>query len=135
MWDEILWLRQCVTVSQSSCSCILQTRFKMLLAISQMQVRVGMEGERALFGEPGSLGSSTRLCHAQENPRLCQSSPAGPRSWGSGVSGFVAIPCRGAGGWQWVLCRAGWFPAGRGETPQPCPSCPDHRVLCLEDVP
>lgn len=41
MWDEILWLRQCVTVSQSSCSCILQTRFKMLLAISQMQVRGG----------------------------------------------------------------------------------------------
>ncbi|NXY72266.1 ANKF1 protein, partial [Glareola pratincola] len=75
MWDEILWLRQCVTVSQSSCSCILQTRFKMLLAISQMQVRVGMEGERALFWEPGSPGSSTQMCHIQENTRLCQSCP------------------------------------------------------------
>lgn len=48
MWDEILWLRQCVTVSQSSCSCILQTRFKMLLAISQMQVRVSLPGEQSL---------------------------------------------------------------------------------------
>lgn len=48
MWDEILWLRQCVTVSQSSCSCILQTRFKMLLAISQMQVRGSLGGEQTL---------------------------------------------------------------------------------------
>lgn len=61
MWDEILWLRQCVTVSQSSCSCILQTRFKMLLAISQMQVRVGLGGEQTLQvgrWRPSSLGSS-----------------------------------------------------------------------------
>lgn len=68
MWDEILWLRQCVTVSQSSCSCILQTRFKMLLAISQMQVRLSLGEEQTLqVGQwgPSSLGSS------QDKPRIC----------------------------------------------------------------
>ncbi|NXV52251.1 ANKF1 protein, partial [Uria aalge] len=52
MWDEILWLRQCVTVSQSSCSCILQTRFKMLLAISQMQGLLGIQDLGKVFFEP-----------------------------------------------------------------------------------
>ncbi|KAJ6657603.1 hypothetical protein lerEdw1_002319 [Lerista edwardsae] len=52
MWDEILWLRQCVTVSQSSCSCILQTRFKMLLAISQMQGLLGIQDLGQAFFEP-----------------------------------------------------------------------------------
>ncbi|KAL8175186.1 UNVERIFIED_CONTAM: hypothetical protein K2H54_015464 [Gekko kuhli] len=52
MWDEILWLRQCVTVSQSSCSCILQTRFKMLLAISQMQGLLGIQELGQVFFEP-----------------------------------------------------------------------------------
>ncbi|NWZ41316.1 ANKF1 protein, partial [Brachypodius atriceps] len=52
MWDEILWLRQCVTVSQSSCSCILQTRFKMLLAISQMQGLLGIQDLGQVFFEP-----------------------------------------------------------------------------------
>ncbi|XP_017664178.1 PREDICTED: ankyrin repeat and fibronectin type-III domain-containing protein 1-like isoform X2 [Lepidothrix coronata] len=52
MWDEILWLRQCVTVSQSSCSCILQTRFKMLLAISQMQGLLGIQDLGQIFFEP-----------------------------------------------------------------------------------
>nr|XP_028561822.1 uncharacterized protein LOC114584278 isoform X4 [Podarcis muralis] len=52
MWDEILWLRQCVTVSQSSCSCILQTRLKMLLAISQMQGLLGIQDLGHVFFEP-----------------------------------------------------------------------------------
>ncbi|KFZ56764.1 Ankyrin repeat and fibronectin type-III domain-containing protein 1, partial [Antrostomus carolinensis] len=52
MWDEILWLRQGVTVSQSSCSCILQTRFKMLLAISQMQGLLGIQDLGQVFFEP-----------------------------------------------------------------------------------
>ncbi|XP_063171153.1 ankyrin repeat and fibronectin type-III domain-containing protein 1-like [Candoia aspera] len=52
MWDEILWLRQCVTVSQSSCSCVLQTRFKMLLAISQMQGLLGIQDLGQVFFEP-----------------------------------------------------------------------------------
>ncbi|XP_048350992.1 ankyrin repeat and fibronectin type-III domain-containing protein 1-like isoform X4 [Sphaerodactylus townsendi] len=52
MWDEILWLRQCVTVSQTSCSCILQTRFKMLLAISQMQGLLGIQDLGQVFFEP-----------------------------------------------------------------------------------
>lgn len=89
MWDEILWLRQCVTVSQSSCSCILQTRFKMLLAISQMQVRVGLGKEQALFWRhcgPGSLGSSMQMCGTQETPG--SASPA----HGS-VSDRTGCPC------------------------------------------
>ncbi|KAF7242904.1 Ankyrin repeat and fibronectin type-III domain-containing protein 1 [Varanus komodoensis] len=52
MWDEILWLRQCVTVSQSSCSCVLQTRLKMLLAISQMQGLLGIQDLGQVFFEP-----------------------------------------------------------------------------------
>ncbi|KAG8557691.1 hypothetical protein GDO81_016709 [Engystomops pustulosus] len=52
MWDDILWLRQCVTVSQSSCSCILQTRFKMLLAVSQMQGLLGFQDLGQVFFEP-----------------------------------------------------------------------------------
>ncbi|XP_063286649.1 ankyrin repeat and fibronectin type-III domain-containing protein 1-like isoform X1 [Pelobates fuscus] len=52
MWDDILWLRQCVTVSQSSCSCILQTRFKMLLAVSQMQGLLGLQELGQVFFEP-----------------------------------------------------------------------------------
>lgn len=141
MWDEILWLRQCVTVSQSSCSCILQTRFKMLLAISQMQVRVGQGEERALGG--GALW--TRLPWEQQVDVLHRgkpqalpvlpvaqsatglgapalSSPAGPWLWGDEVSGFVVDSCGWAGGSQWVLCGAGWFPAG---SCQSRPSCPD----------
>ncbi|XP_041433496.1 ankyrin repeat and fibronectin type-III domain-containing protein 1 isoform X2 [Xenopus laevis] len=52
MWDDILWLRQCVTVSQSSCSCVLQTRFKMLLAVSQMQGLLGIQDLGQVFFEP-----------------------------------------------------------------------------------
>ncbi|XP_060642173.2 ankyrin repeat and fibronectin type-III domain-containing protein 1-like isoform X1 [Anolis sagrei] len=52
MWDEILWLRQCVTVSQSSCSCVLQTRLKMLLAISEMQGLLGIQDLGQVFFEP-----------------------------------------------------------------------------------
>ncbi|XP_069503032.1 ankyrin repeat and fibronectin type-III domain-containing protein 1-like isoform X3 [Ambystoma mexicanum] len=52
MWDDILWLRQCVTVSQSSCSCILQTRFKVLVAISQMQALLGIQDLGQVYFEP-----------------------------------------------------------------------------------
>ncbi|XP_075422530.1 ankyrin repeat and fibronectin type-III domain-containing protein 1-like [Ascaphus truei] len=51
MWDDIVWLRQCVSVSQSSCSCILQTRFKMLLAVSQMQGLLGIQDLGQVFFE------------------------------------------------------------------------------------
>lgn len=132
MWDEILWLRQCVTVSQSSCSCILQTRFKMLLAISQMQVRVGMAGRASAFSgaglpweqhmdvlRPGKCKAvpvlpASRSATGLGAPAL--SPLAGRRSWGNGVSDFVAVSCRRAGGCPWVLCWAGWFPAGGGKT-------------------
>lgn len=38
LWEEIPWLQQCLSSCQSSCSCTLQTRVKMLQAISQLQV-------------------------------------------------------------------------------------------------
>lgn len=38
LWEEIPWLQQCLSPSQSSCSCTLQTRLKMLQAVSQLQV-------------------------------------------------------------------------------------------------
>lgn len=38
LWEEISWLQQCLSASQSSCSCTLQTRLKMLQAVSQLQV-------------------------------------------------------------------------------------------------
>lgn len=38
LWEEIPWLQQCLNPSQSSCSCTLQTRLKMLQAVSQLQV-------------------------------------------------------------------------------------------------
>lgn len=38
LWEEIPWLQQCLTSSQTSCSCTLQTRLKMLQAVSQLQV-------------------------------------------------------------------------------------------------
>nr|XP_033819382.1 ankyrin repeat and fibronectin type-III domain-containing protein 1-like isoform X2 [Geotrypetes seraphini] len=52
MWEDTLWLRQCVTVSQSSCSCILQTRLKMLLASSQMQGLLGVQDLGQVYFEP-----------------------------------------------------------------------------------
>lgn len=38
LWEEISWLQQCLSPSQSSCSCTLQTRLKMLQAVSHLQV-------------------------------------------------------------------------------------------------
>lgn len=38
LWEEIPWLQQCLSPTQSSCSCTLQTRLKMLQAVSQLQV-------------------------------------------------------------------------------------------------
>ncbi|KAG5262387.1 hypothetical protein AALO_G00274610, partial [Alosa alosa] len=37
LWEEISWLQQCVVSAQSSCSCTLQTRLKMLQAVAQLQ--------------------------------------------------------------------------------------------------
>lgn len=38
LWEEISWLQQCLGPSQTSCSCTLQTRLKMLQAVSHLQV-------------------------------------------------------------------------------------------------
>lgn len=63
---------------------------------------------------------------------LALSCLAEPHSWGDGVSDFMAISHRGDGGCQWVLRWAGWFPAGRGETPPVISWLPrptEHRAL------
>lgn len=38
LWEEISWLQQCLSPSQTSCSCTLQTRLKMLQAVAHLQV-------------------------------------------------------------------------------------------------
>ncbi|XP_061329776.1 ankyrin repeat and fibronectin type-III domain-containing protein 1-like isoform X3 [Pezoporus flaviventris] len=70
MWDEILWLRQCVTVSQSSCSCILQTRFKMLLAISQMQDKLAYHQRSSHALSRGLYLGYLKLCSAVDQIRV-----------------------------------------------------------------
>ncbi|XP_043945255.1 ankyrin repeat and fibronectin type-III domain-containing protein 1-like [Protopterus annectens] len=52
MWDDIRWLRQCVTSTQSSCSCVLQARYKMLMAVSQMQDLLGNHELGEVYFEP-----------------------------------------------------------------------------------
>nr|XP_014346428.1 PREDICTED: ankyrin repeat and fibronectin type-III domain-containing protein 1-like [Latimeria chalumnae] len=52
MWEDSRWLRQCVTASQSSCSCVLQARHKILLAISQMQGLLGIIDLGQVYFEP-----------------------------------------------------------------------------------
>ncbi|XP_069840059.1 ankyrin repeat and fibronectin type-III domain-containing protein 1-like isoform X4 [Dendropsophus ebraccatus] len=70
MWDDILWLRQCVTVSQSSCSCILQTRFKMLLAVSQMQDKLAYHRRSSQALPPGLYLGYLKLCSAVDQIRV-----------------------------------------------------------------
>ncbi|NXL92735.1 ANKF1 protein, partial [Alectura lathami] len=52
MWDEILRLQQSIAICEETSSCILQTRFKMLLAISQMQGLLGIQDLGQVFFEP-----------------------------------------------------------------------------------
>uniref|UniRef100_A0A6I8NE69 Fibronectin type-III domain-containing protein n=1 Tax=Ornithorhynchus anatinus TaxID=9258 RepID=A0A6I8NE69_ORNAN len=52
VWGEVPWLRQCLPDSPNSCSCVLQTRSKMLLAVSQMQGLLGTQDLGRLFIEP-----------------------------------------------------------------------------------
>ncbi|XP_078793470.1 ankyrin repeat and fibronectin type-III domain-containing protein 1 [Oryzias latipes] len=52
LWDEISWLQQCLGPSQSSCSCTLQTRIKMLQAISQLQGMLGIQNLGHFYYEP-----------------------------------------------------------------------------------
>ncbi|XP_066545405.1 ankyrin repeat and fibronectin type-III domain-containing protein 1 isoform X2 [Amia ocellicauda] len=52
LWEEIPWLQQCLNPSQSSCSCVLQTRLKMLQAISQLQGMLGTQDLGQVYFEP-----------------------------------------------------------------------------------
>ncbi|KAJ7984530.1 hypothetical protein DPEC_G00355760 [Dallia pectoralis] len=52
LWEEIPWLQQCLSPSQSSCSCTLQTRLKMLQAISQLQGMLGTQDLGQVYFEP-----------------------------------------------------------------------------------
>ncbi|KAL0984354.1 hypothetical protein UPYG_G00140370 [Umbra pygmaea] len=52
LWEEIPWLQQCLSPSQSSCSCTLQTRLKMLQATSQLQAMLGTQDLGQVYFEP-----------------------------------------------------------------------------------
>ncbi|KAL2078456.1 hypothetical protein ACEWY4_026141 [Coilia grayii] len=52
LWEEIWWLQQCVVSGQSSCSCTLQTRLKMLQAIAQLQNLLGTPDLGQAYFEP-----------------------------------------------------------------------------------
>ncbi|CAG5907725.1 unnamed protein product [Menidia menidia] len=52
LWEEISWLQQCLSPSQSSCSCTLQTRLKLLQAVSQLQGMLGTQDLGQVYFEP-----------------------------------------------------------------------------------
>ncbi|XP_028332922.1 ankyrin repeat and fibronectin type-III domain-containing protein 1 isoform X2 [Gouania willdenowi] len=52
LWEEVSWLQQCLNPSQSSCSCTLQTRLKMLQAVSLLQGMLGTQDLGQVYFEP-----------------------------------------------------------------------------------
>ncbi|XP_077482639.1 ankyrin repeat and fibronectin type-III domain-containing protein 1 isoform X1 [Stigmatopora argus] len=52
LWEEIPWLQQCLNPTQSACSCTLQTRLKMLQAISHLQGMLGTQDLGQVYFEP-----------------------------------------------------------------------------------
>ncbi|XP_069036950.1 ankyrin repeat and fibronectin type-III domain-containing protein 1 isoform X3 [Lepisosteus oculatus] len=52
LWEEIPWMQQCLSPSQSSYSCALQTRLKMLQAVSQLQGMLGTQDLGRVYFEP-----------------------------------------------------------------------------------
>ncbi|XP_026206829.1 ankyrin repeat and fibronectin type-III domain-containing protein 1 isoform X1 [Anabas testudineus] len=52
LWEEIPWLQQCLSPSQTSCSCTLQTRLKMLQAVSHLQGMLGTQDLGQVYFEP-----------------------------------------------------------------------------------
>uniref|UniRef100_A0A8C6ST33 Fibronectin type-III domain-containing protein n=1 Tax=Neogobius melanostomus TaxID=47308 RepID=A0A8C6ST33_9GOBI len=52
LWEEIPWLQQCLSPTQMSCSCTLQTRMKMLQAISYLQGMLGTQDLGQVYFEP-----------------------------------------------------------------------------------
>ncbi|KAM6951317.1 ankyrin repeat and fibronectin type-III domain-containing protein 1 isoform 2-T2 [Aplochiton taeniatus] len=52
LWEEIPWLQQCLSPSQLSCSCTLQTRLKMLQAVAHLQGMLGTQDLGQVYFEP-----------------------------------------------------------------------------------
>ncbi|XP_061562125.1 ankyrin repeat and fibronectin type-III domain-containing protein 1 isoform X2 [Phycodurus eques] len=52
LWEEIPWLQQCLNPTQSACSCTLQTRLKMLQAVSHLQGMLGTQDLGQVYFEP-----------------------------------------------------------------------------------
>ncbi|XP_030626060.1 ankyrin repeat and fibronectin type-III domain-containing protein 1 [Chanos chanos] len=52
LWEEISWLQQCISPAQSSCSCTLQTRLKLLQAVAQLQGMLGTQDLGQVYFEP-----------------------------------------------------------------------------------
>ncbi|XP_028845855.1 ankyrin repeat and fibronectin type-III domain-containing protein 1 isoform X2 [Denticeps clupeoides] len=52
LWEEVSWLQQCVSSAQSSCSCTLQTRLKMLQAVEHLQSLLGTQDMGQVYFEP-----------------------------------------------------------------------------------
>ncbi|CAL8301916.1 unnamed protein product [Lota lota] len=52
LWEDILWLQQCLSPSQTSCSCTLQTRVKILQAVSLLQGMLGVQDLGQAYFEP-----------------------------------------------------------------------------------
>ncbi|XP_037134366.1 uncharacterized protein LOC119138444 isoform X1 [Syngnathus acus] len=52
LWEEIPWLQQSLSPTQSSCSCTLQTRLKMLQAVSHLQGMLGTQDLGQVYFEP-----------------------------------------------------------------------------------
>ncbi|XP_058255126.1 ankyrin repeat and fibronectin type-III domain-containing protein 1 isoform X1 [Hemibagrus wyckioides] len=52
LWEEILWLQQCASSTHPSCSCTLQTRLKILQALTQLQALLGTQDLGQVYFEP-----------------------------------------------------------------------------------
>ncbi|XP_035386321.1 ankyrin repeat and fibronectin type-III domain-containing protein 1 isoform X2 [Electrophorus electricus] len=52
LWEELTWLLQCVSPTQLSCSCTLQTRLKILQTLRQLQTLLGTQDLGQVYVEP-----------------------------------------------------------------------------------
>ncbi|KAF5889587.1 ankyrin repeat and fibronectin type-III domain-containing protein 1-like isoform X1 [Clarias magur] len=52
LWEEIQWLQQCASSTHPSCSCTLQTRLKILQALTQLQALLGTQDLGQVYFEP-----------------------------------------------------------------------------------
>ncbi|XP_053493927.1 ankyrin repeat and fibronectin type-III domain-containing protein 1 isoform X3 [Ictalurus furcatus] len=52
LWEEIMWLQQCASSTHPSCSCTLQTRLKILQALTQLQALLGTQDLGQVYFEP-----------------------------------------------------------------------------------